>query len=201
MRHDFIQYRTMRREDASNTSAVHLKQWVAAHSSKLWSGIIKPTLSVSSKTREKHIWQKRRENGGRVDRENEEDGGRWKRRGQRKRGNGGNNEHIFDASKVQWWNISNWNSDLTLRGRLKPQSASALLFFSPCEEFPDFQNEYSAGALQRQPNASHRSYFPVCWYISTKHICMHIGTLNNSVYLLRLGKTSIQFSFSLHYTI
>lgn len=49
---------------ASNTSAVHLKQWVAAHSSKLWSGIIKPTLSVSSKTREKHIWQKRRENGG-----------------------------------------------------------------------------------------------------------------------------------------
>ena len=91
---------------------------------KLWSGNIKPTLSVSSKTREKHIWQRRR--GNRGERESgegkkrgkertrqtdrgeqikrrkkmEEDGGRGRRRRQQ-RGvcvwGGGCNEHSFDA--------------------------------------------------------------------------------------------------------
>lgn len=41
-----------------NTSRAALE---AAHSSKPPSGIIKPTLSVSSETREKHIWLRRRQ--------------------------------------------------------------------------------------------------------------------------------------------
>lgn len=44
----------------------------------------------------------------------EEDGGRWKCGGQRKRAMWGNNENIFDALRVEVENISNLNFDLGL---------------------------------------------------------------------------------------
>lgn len=110
---------------ASNTSAVHLKQWVAAHSSKLWSGIIKPTP-------ERSTFGKREERmgGGLIERMKKmEADGRGEDRGREEMGvimstslmlakySGG----IFQTKILTWPSGEDWNLSLP------PPCSSSLL--------------------------------------------------------------------------
>lgn len=123
---------------------------------KLRLGIIKPTLSVSSLSREKGIWQKRRRKrergsamGGEIKRRKKErtqaEVWREERRRRQQTGAEGNNEHALMLA-VQCVRIfqTGFLSGPSGAGRLKPCCLSSLLSFIPC----DFRHEYSVVRLR-----------------------------------------------------
>lgn len=124
---------------------------------KLRLGIIKPTLSVSSRSREKGIWQRRRRKrergsamGGEIKRRKEErtraEERREERRRRRQTGAEGNNERalMLAVQRVRIFQTGFLSGAPGGAGRLKPCCLSSLFSFIPC----DFRHEYSVVRLR-----------------------------------------------------
>lgn len=149
---DFIRCYKKNWEEARNASYAALE--AGRISSKAWSGIIKPTLSVSSETREKHIWQRRREKGEETERKDEMDRKEKKEKGgerrKQQRLTGGvvmRTSLMLAICSVGIFQTEAW---LDPQGETEASHCPSFpLFLFPCEEFTDFQMQYSAGGLQK----------------------------------------------------
>lgn len=171
-------YETWRRRGAP--PGLHWKLWESAHSSKLWSGIIKPTLSVSSKTREKHIWQRRRGEKGDgkekrdIKQERDRKGGVHKKKmkadgkkGEARKG-GANREDYGGGLIIKLWYLQcavleYFKLEFWLDPLGETETSLSLSLFRS-EEISDFQIKYS-------------EWTAACWCVNTVHISQHINIL------------------------